>query len=117
MSVETLRRAAALMRERARFAVPAIPGGETNDPLPWEASPHGVHGMAGDWICDSSGGERAEHIASWHPAVALDVANLLDTEADRSEWARPLVTFDGPTLRPVDEDILAIARAYLGEQS
>lgn len=79
MTAETLRRAAALMRERARDAIDS----------PWDA----VQGSRGTWwverpntadiaeqVCD---GPTAAHIASWHPAVALAVADWLDHEALR----------------------------------
>lgn len=74
MSAETLRRAAALMRDRATH--PDVSAS------PWVASPHGdVHDDGALWVCDSQSGETAEHIASWSPAVALDVADLLDLAA------------------------------------
>lgn len=45
----------------------------------------------------------AEHIASWHPAVALAVADWLDSVADR----------DGTCRSVESEPALAVADAYL----
>lgn len=53
----------------------------------------------------------AEHIASWHPDVALAVADWLDDEADDAE------RFQAQTRAPrlmVPRRALAVARAYLG---
>jgi hypothetical protein len=58
---------------------------------------------------DQQGSADAAHIASWHPAVALAVADWLD------DCARlPATTFHGQVF---DGRALAVARAYLGEQS
>jgi hypothetical protein len=90
VSAEILREAAALMRERATH--PDISAS------PWAASPHGdVHDGGYLWVCDSQSGETAEHIASWHPAVALAVADMLEDTSRRKA--------------------LAVARAYLGRDS
>lgn len=121
MSTEILREAAALMRERAKAA----------EPGPWES----VQGSSGGWWVerpstatiadidnDYSGnpGADAEHIASWHPAVALAVADWLTT-AGADLWAHgPLCCEDG--CMKCDDDLwaphvrraLAVARAYLG---
>lgn len=107
MSAETLRRAASLMRERAARAL--MP--------PWHVDRRD-DGRA--WICETAGDgtveqtlalhgfpSTAEHIASWHPAVALAVADLLDRAADDHD--------DTPC--PAVDAALAVARAYLGESS
>lgn len=117
MSAETLRRAASLMRERATH--PDVSGS------PWTASPHGdVHDDGSLWVCDSQSGETAEHIASWHPAVALAVAVWLDVVAARYEAL--LDTFaPGSRAGAVTaaenvtgwHEVLTVARAYLGEAS
>lgn len=126
MSSEELRQAAALMRERALKAIPS----------PWVAEPLGSEGYAifgpginpnaasvrlrvrrwvarigmNDWSVDK---DTAKHIASWHPAVALAVADWLESEAQahfhfgdevRSVYDQP--NMGGPAL--------AVARAYLG---
>lgn len=101
---ETLRRAAALMRERAEAA----------DEGPWVAPAQSSHA---DWhglqnayfaLGNVFIKANAEHIASWHPAVALAVADWLDDLAARITLTRQL--------RHEDEErqALAVARAYLG---
>ena len=95
MSAETLRRAAALMRERADRA--AEPWFEVDDLQPWFSS----DGTRSD----------AEHIASWPPGVALEVAVWLDEAADTYE--------PEPDAGDYTEFIRAcvVARAYLGDES
>jgi hypothetical protein len=85
MSADVLRKAAALMRERAEAATPGGPR--------WEIGPDEMHGPSQSIIypADSdsavafAGADDAPHIASWHPAVALAAADLLDYIADRHE--------------------------------
>lgn len=102
MSAELLRRAASLMRERATH-----PDMSTS---PWSASPHGdVHDDGSLWVCDTQSGEAAEHIASWHPAVALAVVDWLNAYAERMEVL-------GHAIGSNQGHALAVARAYLGEQ-
>lgn len=57
-------------------------------------------------IADVWGEEPAEHIASWHPAVALAVADLLEAAA---KWTEDT--------RSEDSHALSVARAYLGRDS
>ncbi len=108
MSAETLRRAAALMRDRAEAV--------TIDP--WQTS-HDDATQVWDererLVASAEGLDEAAHIASWHPAVAFAVANLLDDTADA--LGSQLATGDDP-----EQDVLslygseiAVARAYLGE--
>lgn len=122
MSAETLRRAAALMRERATAATPG-PWHVCESPEWHEDSDQAICGpsheptalMAEEWYEDEDGEPTAaidaHHIASWHPAVALTVAVWLESHADIH------------TLRACDERLvapcpaLAVARAYLREQS
>jgi len=97
MSADLLRRAAALMRERAEAATPGpwvsvvnSPGIACTDCMGtsqrhWfagvvpEGSPHRQ-----TWLTGVRGHDEAlargdsDHIASWHPAVALAVADWLD---------------------------------------
>lgn len=87
-----LRRAAALMRERADAATRG----------PWRVSylegvllcvdgaPGTDHMVAEPYLCGDKRHEGrqeadAEHIASWHPGVAVTVAAWLDDEAEEAE--------------------------------
>ena len=108
MSAETLRRAASLMRERAEAASrePAYlddhwvyEGGEDGDGIFWAVTRN-----KGDTVAASLFPKVSAHIASWHPAVALAVADWLEIMATpHAEGYR------GPAV--------AVARAYLGEPS
>lgn len=106
MTADVLRQAAALMRERAEGATPG-PWWQSgawfdDDGTPMPMVGYGSTGA--DWVArtrDWSKGD-AKHIALWHPAVALAVADWLDYEAS---WSAP------PT------HALAVARAYLGESA
>ena len=102
--VELLRRAAALMRQRAggadyidgRWMVDvAGPVASTS----WLGPSHDA--LTATW-------RQAEHVASWHPAVALAVAGWLDNIADRGEA-------DGTTGRLDEPHATGVARLYLGE--
>jgi hypothetical protein len=109
MSAEMLRRAAALMRERAEAATRPVqsPG--------WIAGREGREFerlnevYTGPECRDSRDlavatfAADAQHIASWHPAVALAVADLLDTAPDTGTSS---ITYHAA---------LAVATAYLGE--
>jgi hypothetical protein len=120
VSAEILRRAAALMRERAEAAT-------NSDWYPYFV-PEQLHRPDGDgdWIVDSgprficstqadgpTSKANAEHIASWHPAVALAVADLLDAQAALVEETGGF--FDIAEMG--DANALNVARAYLGETS
>ena len=96
VSAEVLREASALMRTRAEGASAG----------PWKR--FGMAGVAGaDWEIGCATNADALHIASWHPAVALAVADWLDACA--------LVTEVAPDRHK--GLALAVARAYLGETS
>lgn len=63
------------MREKAEAATPG----------PWVAEMYDVltaHEAAQVADCFDDAEPNAEHIASWHPAVALAVADWLEEEAD-----------------------------------
>lgn len=107
---ETLRRAAALMRERAEAATPH---------QRWVA-------WAGDTavrVNDRSHTDfraptpaHAEHVASWHPAVALKVADWLEEVAawmDEGVGLLPATNI-GDVWIGMRQHALALARAYLG---
>ena len=133
MTAALLREAAALMRERAE-AEPATGWVKCdfNDgdhrPL-WGVANDAFFNPPADedvpWLAIEvhTGTEAtAEHIASWHPAVALAVADWLDDEANTGEQLRDV-------LREVEgrDDLnweygglgkaMAVARAYLGREA
>jgi len=105
--VETLRRAAALMRERA---LPATPG-------PWVAD-----GLEGTLSAPDGGvlhvqmwsDADAEHIASWHPSVALAVADLLDAVARAVDLSGAA---HHPEAMSITARATAVARAHLDGES
>lgn len=108
MSAEILREAAALMRSRAEAAESGMAG-------PWESKvlTDGRAWVVGQFDSLSMHGypSPAEHIASWHPAVALAVADWLD------DTARVWEALDTNFFAIEDEPCLAVARAYLGRDA
>jgi hypothetical protein len=120
VSAETLRRAASLMRERAERATAGVCPEWTRQAIRHIArnceieccyshgddSPETVpHDSDGDSEATWSRYDDADHVASWHPVVALAVADLLDRVAYTSEAV-------GAEPSP---DMTAVALAYLGE--
>lgn len=131
MSAARLREAAALMRSRAEAATPG----------PWEFVDGSEFGRE-PFIARKSSGPRfrfpahaetmgtrsydpaeylnealfdAEHIASWHPLVALAAAHVLSVVADGIEGER---RGDDPSHWRLHETAaLAVADAYLGADS
>ena len=114
----TIRRAAALMRERAQAATE----GPWEHPLPNEVT-FGYHQDgsrhtatwiattdAGDEIGEDGENANAEHIASWHPVVALAVAEWLEAALVMAELAESEGAFINPR-----SYALKVARAYLNE--
>lgn len=59
-------------------------------------------------IYGAAGHDSADHIASWHPSVALAVADFLDMCAD-------VTTPDDDPNESGLREVLAVATAYLGE--
>jgi hypothetical protein len=57
----------------------------------------------------------AEHIASWHPAVALAVADWLDSLVDA--MTNPDAPNSGVSTDREERHALAVARAYLGDDT
>jgi hypothetical protein len=120
VSASTLRAAAALIRQRANAAhqptgrPPAwhvMQNAHPNtDGSPWGAVEYQRHpaGGSGSRVMVWSGGAAkadAEHIASWHPTVALAVADLIDT-----------VLKVGPVDGGAEWDATVnLARTYLGD--
>ena len=132
---ETIRRAIEQMRARAEKATSA----------PWRLGEHAEYGPMEAWGNDDGwnasmvattktrlnpqGSPRAaadaEHIASWHPAAALAVAELLErlldihdpvTDPDGDTWCIRCVR--GPVyMWPCGEieGVVRLARTYLGE--
>lgn len=106
---DELREAARLMRERACSATDSLwladAGSYVNTP-----------DDEADSICDTWGRQNnAAHIASWHPDVALAVADWMDYQAKTlehniSEGSRP------PGCHPT-HPAFAVARAYLLDAS
>jgi len=100
VNVDLLRRAATLIRERAQAATPG----------PWDANgrwvwsrirPEAVYGTAEP--------DDVAHIASWHPDVALAVADWLD-------YVAALLDVGSAGMLGTQLDLaLAVAHAYLGE--
>ncbi len=110
MSAAVLRAAAALMQSRAEAAtaapwsqegVPYAPSrnvrAQHQDGWPLQGVAYGVSRI-----------DDAAHIASWHPAVALAVADMLDNLAVAARFDA------GSPLNGAVEDALTVARAYLG---
>lgn len=137
VSAELLRRAAALMRERAEAATPSAdphPGGWAGYSRPadlgdcWIFGGPAVDGYRTGTVlafpeytdcedCGRPSDADVQHIASWHPAVALAVADLL-REAEAT-----YIVLSGPGVvgAPDSDEFIAaavrLARAYLGEPS
>lgn len=115
MSAETLRRAAAAMRRNANVAEPgrwklwgmtvmADPKGTSNVDDGIEVA-YAKTPSTTDRLLHTG---NAKHVASWHPAVALAVADLLD-------YLAPLA--DGPWGPDSTIDrAVRIAETYLGDR-
>lgn len=129
MTAELLREAAALMRRRAEAATPG----------PWESSVWDsglsyralnasvITSLMGDSVANAdydgyaegphgAEGADAAHIASWHPLVALAVADWLDSAAREHDEAE-CFAFEPPNGCHEAHRALAVARAYLGRDA
>lgn len=96
---DELRQAATLIRQRAEeTAKPHHPYSDERIPLV-----DTTEGWSRE-VANYLGGDMGEHCAAWHPAVALAVADLLDSLVDY---------YEGQQVEPQPK-VLAIARAYLG---
>lgn len=121
VSADLLREAAAFMRERAEAATPGPWAvghnyGATVSPSVTEHPSTGGIGGADDieayggyLIGESMTRANIAHVAAWHPAVALAVADWLDEAADF------LAAYRGET--HAMDNPLAVARTYLGRSS
>jgi len=133
MSVEILRRAAALMRKRAeRMPMPKRGYGMESKWTSASTMLSKVYGpghrvlMESRQNCDPYDGVyAADYFASWHPAVAVAVADWLDEAADHLEAHRDMDALpEGATCPTAREGLecsvlgqaLTVARAYLGER-
>lgn len=121
MSAELLRRAAALMRERAVRArvqvareLPAETGDSDLDSLATNSLAMAFAGLAAPI------GDVAH--AQWSPSLTLAVADWLDAayvaweRSEHSLSAKSVRAMSGATNDP-DPHALAVARAYLGESA
>lgn len=121
MSAARLREAANLMRERAQAATPGRWGVFGMTVL---ASTDGTSNVdtavevAQALTVDDAGRPRtwdADHIRSWHPAVALAVADWLDAEVEGIEFALSIgMTEQQIADSNMGSSALAVADAYLG---
>ena len=118
MSSGLLRRAAAEMRANAEGCIPG-PWRVEMDEDSGQQYVVGARDIAEvhEW---STGLRNPEHIASWHPAVALAVANWLDDTARIADEQSAIATSAGIPItadeyvNANDKAALAVARAYLG---
>lgn len=115
MSAQVLREAAALMRKRAEAAQPATSKGgwivDRGNPFANANEVFsGPESRNSHDVATATDNETAEHIASWHPDVALAVADWLDAMAPVAQieidqrWGHGIATTGA----------LTVARAYLG---
>lgn len=114
---ETMRRAAALMRERAKAATPGpwrpVAGIWGTETFAAVIGSEGVPEDAGTWLMATGRGAAsqeadADHASSWHPLVALPVAEWLDEVADDRHACLDAW---------VERAAFKVARAYLGQAS
>jgi hypothetical protein len=106
VSAQELREAAALMRSRAeaaRFFYSELHP-KVGQECPWHTE---------DELRLDFDEEQGPHIASWHPAVALAVADWLDRAA-AEEWCCDDCKFSDDNPQNLAHDALKVARAYLG---
>lgn len=135
-AVDDLREAARLMRERAEAATPGPwdrpltvryknvvtawkpadePRREWLDGRPERCAVVTTPTWDTGKFMRQRGGRDLEHIAAWHPGVALAVADWLDGEASFRVAAHDFgLTGGAVTLGP--DPALAVARAFLGRQ-
>lgn len=106
--VARIRRAAALMRERAEGATSGPWGVATTTEMGYA-----IHRGEHDTVALFADRPNAAHIASWHPLVALAVADWLDAEAESHE-SEAFAEWSGVTDCCRMPQALAVARAYLG---
>lgn len=112
MSADVLREAARLMRERGNNATLG-PWVQQSEPRSAKVRSAGIDAENfDDEIAVTIDAIDAEHIASWHPAVALAVADWLEAEAGTEERLSALAHRD--SVGSIRDEAIAVARAYLG---
>jgi hypothetical protein len=128
MSAETLRKAASMMRLRANAATNPGHGWRlgdlaganevwaNRDAAGWDAFMVATTATRLNPNPGVTGHADAAHIASWHPGMALAIADWLGSAAEWRE-ANPEDVEDEPDLSEVDDPALVVARAYLGESA
>ena len=123
---ETLRRAAALMRERASGCQPRRWHWEAlgEKRYPQRVSSDGNVALIAECYIDPVHRPyEAEHIASWHPLAALAVAEWLETEAGgydalaRTSYGVAGAVFVAGAFGGDIDPALKTARTYLGEEN
>ena len=109
-----IRRAAALMRERAGGCEPRRWFRyDTGKNYPQRIASEGNVALIAETFIDPAHRPyEAEHIASWHPLVAAAVADWLEAATGTAARAEA----EGASVHP-DSYALKVARAYLGEPS
>lgn len=125
MSSELLRRAASLMRERAEAATPgpwrftdseAVTDVWTGGMVVVSSDRDPIANVQDEWYendpDEPATVNDATHIASWHPAVALAVADWLDATVAAHDGPD---CYDPHGLCPEAHAALDLARVYLGE--
>ena len=123
MSADTLTRAAAEMRRCAEMAEPgrwklwgmtvmADPKGTSSVDDAIKVAHTSTPSTTGLLLHTGN----AQHIASWHPAVALAMADLLDNEASLMEGTTAHPELHMPLNAARCDLLMAVAHAYLGEQ-
>lgn len=108
MSVSLLHEAASMMRERAETA-------RGLGVKPWRVDGVGIIACGGTHIANPMP-DVDQHIASWHPVVALAVADWLDTTAFHVA-SHECEAECRPSGCQSVADATAVARAYLGRDS
>jgi hypothetical protein len=117
VSAEVLRQAAALMRERAT-GLPDAPWSVAPGPAVKDAAGVKVASAALDTV-PRDRTPIVQHIASWHPAVALAVADWLEEVAawmDEGVGLLPATNI-GDVWIGMRQHALAVARTYLGSDA
>lgn len=116
---ETIRRAIEQMRADAA----SVPHGRWEKEFSDVVRTDVPFGGPGYLIAETATVERATYIASWHPAVALAVADLLEAVLQRYEAVlavhipspRPGAVTAADHVQGFDDALRLVARTYLGE--